>query len=569
MFTLPKLLRKPLPPKTQHKPLPLKKEKIQSAITNEVSKQQDLLKPCPSKITTTEIEKNVILGKFPKRKRQSRIYIKNLLLKQHVKRHRDAASKMFLKKYPKFCVLFSNRKDNYSDPFCLPTYNSVKDENISEKSSLQRKTTNYFLDGALEKTSVMSSEISTPTSSHLRHSSILLKPDLKRVTTPDSIYMPLIYSRFVNENQPVCKEGKMNWYDKLQMTHGTMTRQNFSFDALSAASARKPYRQYVLEFSKKEEEKPDIRDSSLVGKLISLPESLLEMTESEKELIVYGEGYYKDLLSPDDNPKLNLAKIAVIRCHEHGRNALSFKGFFIERCPNLSILIRQLVYLNLAFNSLPIFPPEVLVLINLQVLIMRNNPIREIPSDIEKLKHLEVFVISFNLLTSLPNGLFALSKLEFLDISYNEITSLPNEIKNLSNLNNLNLEGNELTSLPPGILKISPDIFNIENNFIHPLFWKENSKNDAQSLKDLALVSFVQNQLWKFYEVLPSEIKQQLITSNVCDYCRGPLYGKGLRVIRSFDVFNIQLLPILFNVCSSRCYRFTKRDPNILDLLTK
>nr|XP_020849398.1 leucine-rich repeat-containing protein 63 isoform X2 [Phascolarctos cinereus] len=555
MFTLPKLLRKPLPPKTQQKPLPLKKEKIQSAITNEVSKQQDLLKPCPSKIITTEIEKNVILGKFPKRKKQSRIHIKNLLLKWHIKRHRDVASKMFLKKYPKFRVIFSNGQDNYSGPFCLPTYNSAKDENVSEKSSLQCKTRNYFLDGALEKTSVMSSETSTPMSSQLGHSSNIIKPDLERLTTPDSIYMPVIYSRFVNENQPVSKKGKMNWYDKVQITHGTMTRHNFSFDALSAASARKPYRQYMLEFSKIEEEKPDRRDSSLEGKIIPLPDLPLEMTESEKELIVHGEGYYKDLLSPDDNPKLNLAKIAVIRCHEHGRNALSLKGFFIERCPDLSILIRQLVYLNLAFNSLHIFPPEVLVLINLQVLIMRNNPIREIPSEIEELKDLKVFVISFNLLTSLPNGLFALSKLECLDVSYNEITSIPNEIKNLSNLNNLNLEGNELTSLPPGILKISPDIFIIENNFIHPLFWNENSKNDAQSLKDLALVSFVQNQLWKFYEVLPSEIKQQLIIFNVCDYCQGPLYGKGLHLIRPFDVFNIQLLPILFNVCSPRCYR--------------
>ncbi|XP_068919808.1 leucine-rich repeat-containing protein 63 isoform X1 [Petaurus breviceps papuanus] len=486
MLTLPKLLRRPLPPKTHNKPLQLKKEKIKS-----VSKEQDLLKPCPRKIIPTEIEKNIIPGKFPKRRRQSRVHIKNLLLKWHIKKHRDSVSKMFLKRYPKSYVLFSNIKDNYDGPFDLSAFNSIKEESSSETSSLQHKIRSYFLDSALEKNSSMSSETSTPTSSQLGHSSSFTKSDLERVTTPDSTYMPYIISpRFTVENKNSSKKGKENWYDKLLVTHDTIHKHNFSFGGLSAALPRRPYRQYMLENTKREEKKPERKESAPSEKILHFTELAEEMTESEEELIVYGEGYYKDsLLEPSDDPKMNLARIAVIRCHEHGRNALSFKGFFIERCPDLSILTNQLVYLNLAFNSLSVFPPEVLILINLQVLIMRNNPIKEISPDIDALKKLKIFVISFNLLTSLPTGLFSLSELEFLDVSYNEITSIPNEIKYLS--------------------------------------------------------------------------------TNLCDYCQGPLYGKGLHLIRPFDVFNNSLLPILFNVCSPRCFKYTWCDTDILNLLTR
>jgi len=38
----------------------------------------------------------------------------------------------------------------------------------------------------------------------------------------------------------------------------------------------------------------------------------------------------------------------------------------------------------------------------LSVLLMRNNPLREIPSDIEKLQHLHTAVFSFCQLTALP-----------------------------------------------------------------------------------------------------------------------------------------------------------------------
>ncbi|XP_031817775.1 leucine-rich repeat-containing protein 63 isoform X2 [Sarcophilus harrisii] len=517
MLTQPKLLRKPLPPKSQLKPLHLKKGKKQTGFTKQVSKQKDFLQPCPSKIIPTEIEKNGFFGRFPKRRKQSRIHIKTLLLKWHAKGPIDPASRLFLKKYPRFYMLFSNIKDSGS--FYLPSDDLIK-YGSSEKLSEQRKMRPSLMD------STMSSEISTSTSSQLEmsqvgHSSSFIKPDLDHLTTPDS----RCSSRFVDKHETESKKEKVKWYEKLKEPHDTMNNQIFSFDDLPATLERKPITQYLLDVYRKEEEKIDFKEPVPIEQMTRFPDST-ESAESEKDLVVYGEGYYKESMHLLEDQKINLAKLAILKCQEFGRNALSLKGFFIDKCPDLSILADQLVYLNLSYNNLSIFPPEVIILINLQVLIMKNNPIKEIPSTIEELKHLTIFVISFNLLTSLPKGLFTLSELEFLDISYNEIPVIPKEIQYLSSLNYLKLDGNELTTFPPEILKLSLDKFSLENNFTHPLLWKENSKNDAQTLKDLALLSLSQNELWKVYKNLAPEIKQQLNTNlqgprPVCAFCKG------------------------------------------------
>lgn len=55
--------------------------------------------------------------------------------------------------------------------------------------------------------------------------------------------------------------------------------------------------------------------------------------------------------------------------------------------------------------SVPVpFPSQVFNIKSLQVLVLRNNPIRKIPNDIQRLKSLKKFTISFNLLSDLPSG---------------------------------------------------------------------------------------------------------------------------------------------------------------------
>lgn len=50
-----------------------------------------------------------------------------------------------------------------------------------------------------------------------------------------------------------------------------------------------------------------------------------------------------------------------------------------------------------------------------------------------------------------------------------------------------------------------------------------------------------------------------------CDWCCGPKFGEGFRVIRSFDIFGVTHLPVMFHVCSSSCYRKAKESNLALD----
>jgi hypothetical protein len=50
-----------------------------------------------------------------------------------------------------------------------------------------------------------------------------------------------------------------------------------------------------------------------------------------------------------------------------------------------------------------------------------------------------------------------------------------------------------------------------------------------------------------------------------CNYCNGPIYGCGLRLIRSVTVIERMMkdLPFVFEVCSSRCHRDFRKSPRI------
>lgn len=64
--------------------------------------------------------------------------------------------------------------------------------------------------------------------------------------------------------------------------------------------------------------------------------------------------------------------------------------------------------------------------------------------------------------------------------------------------------------MPCGALKLrSLRYLRVYNNFMHPLFWKENSHNEPQKLRDLAAVTFTQYELEERYE-LPSDMTKLL-----------------------------------------------------------
>uniref|UniRef100_A0A452IUP8 Leucine rich repeat containing 63 n=1 Tax=Gopherus agassizii TaxID=38772 RepID=A0A452IUP8_9SAUR len=232
---------------------------------------------------------------------------------------------------------------------------------------------------------------------------------------------------------------------------------------------------------------------------------------------------YQNLSEQDEQEQLMArSRMAVLYCIMHSRNALNLKVYNIK---------------------------------NLEVLKLRNNPIKEIPDDVHRLKTLRILNMSFNLLSVLPTGLFLLPYLSYLDVSFNDISVIPHEIRNLRALEYLNVEGNQLCALPCEVLRLPLKLLNTENNLMHPFLWKENSQNQPQRLTDLAALCFSRNKMWQRYTEISKDIQEILNNCSVCDCCKGPLYGQGLRLIRSCrNIFRFRKLPFLFNACSPSCY---------------
>ncbi|XP_076809144.1 uncharacterized protein LOC143452165 [Clavelina lepadiformis] len=267
------------------------------------------------------------------------------------------------------------------------------------------------------------------------------------------------------------------------------------------------------------------------------------------------------------------SELSILNCLMDGGFVLSLKAHFISEIPDLSPLSPTLIYLNLSFNELVEFPHEVLFCREIQVLKFRDNPLSNIPSDISRLQRLRTLILSFCCLTALPVSLFTIKSLEFLDVSYNKLTFLPREIKNLENLRYLNVEGNELPGLPCGLLRLNLSRVRIRNNFMSPLFWKENSTNSPQPLFDTCSLAvqkhFIQENT-ENYNKLPSKVAELISNQSRCDCCRGPLYGSGLRVIRPcFEIWGVNRIPFLFKSCSPTCcHAFIENtDPKVMDII--
>ncbi|KAK3095277.1 hypothetical protein FSP39_012616 [Pinctada imbricata] len=289
------------------------------------------------------------------------------------------------------------------------------------------------------------------------------------------------------------------------------------------------------------------------------------MFHSARSRYFQGSGRSQSPFTAPLEGHISPSELAILDALINGGKALSLKAHFISEMPDISPLMRTVTYMNLSFNDFGLFPREILDVRQLEILKLRNNPLREIPTDIHRLRNLRILVASFCLLTNLPMGLFALPKLIHLDISYNKLTFIPNEISNMRNLRELNMEGNQLPAMPCGALLLDLFYLNVKNNFMHPLFWKENTQNQPQRLIDMASLALIESDIIKEPDKLPESVKKVLSNRSICDCCHGALYGPGLRIIRPVSkLHGINNLPFMFRACSPSCLQVFKHSKETL-----
>ncbi|XP_006163505.1 leucine-rich repeat-containing protein 63 isoform X2 [Tupaia chinensis] len=553
------LFRRPLPPKFK---LSLHKKKILSAKTDETESSH-------VEFTLDKTDK-ISFPVVPRNLSQTSVDFRNFLFDRHL----QESVTSFLKSR-KSKKVYWYIPDTAAGSIFFPTCTSAssrifgKGANQLEKKSKKEpnQTKNTFTDKKLEDVLILSSEFRKP---------------LPTTKKEKKVHQPLSTSARYAQNPlsdlraivPSSVRGSVS--DKPEkpgpehLLHTTTVVLNISeFPGhiaipTVAAVPRKPRRQSAIEYlvaNLVESENGEFFPKQVFPRI---PEGYAKTRSKESdENVLRGEGF-KTIAATRYETLAAMTNLAIVNCQLYGRNALSLKGFFISNCPDLTPLAFQLIYLNLSFNHISCFPPEVFCLKHLQILKLRNNPIKEIPSEIQQLKFLRIFNIAFNYIADLPPGLFSLSYLEELDVSYNNLTFIPNAIQKLRSLDRLNVDGNELCFLPPGILKLNLTKIQIDNNYTHPCFWKENSLNSSQRLTQISALFIVKNNIHTFYDVIPAEIQKLLKCTSKCDWCHGPKFGEGLRIILSCDIFGALQLPIMFYVCSSSCYKEAKESSFIL-----
>nr|KAF6374467.1 hypothetical protein mPipKuh1_010959 [Pipistrellus kuhlii] len=510
----PQLLRRPLPPKLPK--LPLHKTKVHRTKTDKIKPSHE--KFAQDETTLVEVDKTNFPDVVSRKQPQTLVNIQTLSLNYHAQRKVAGISKPH--KFSK--NVYWSIPETATNSIFLPSFNPIsrrvfgKETRQMEKSRKPKEEPSEMKtisdDDMLKDILILSSKFSKP----LNAPSLVTIPEVKEVQP--KYYMtytfkhPMDFSATMPcplpKTIPVHAQKHLQPPDHLQRTTA-VTNIDPLLDIVLPVPVlpRKPHKQSIIETQVIGNENLEIVPKQI---MLTPSEGIKPRKRDEADAnVVRGEGF-KTVSATKYETIAAMTNLAIVNCQIYGRNALNLKGFFILNCPDLTPLASQLIYLNLSFNDICIFPKEIYCLKHLQVLILRNNPIRIIPDEIQQLKLLRVFNIAFNMITNLPLGLFSLYHLEELDVSYNSIDSIPNEIQKLRSLKKLVVDGNDLTSFPSGILKLHLKKIRFENTFTIPSLWKENSLNSPQRLTQIAALFFLKNDLHKHYVEIPDEIQMLL-----------------------------------------------------------
>ncbi|XP_054543763.1 leucine-rich repeat-containing protein 63 isoform X3 [Talpa occidentalis] len=533
MQSYPPLLRRPLPPKLPKLHLYIPK-RVYKAKTSEIKPPH--VEIIHDETTSTERDKSHFLDGVSRNQSRSPVNIQNILLDYHVQERMTTISVPKKSKkvswyFPKTTTTVATTTTPTATPTTAaittifpPAIHSTSPKHFRQRTRQETspkkskeepsKIKSISVKNVLMNLLVFSSD--TPKSSKV--SSLITSPKHKEVHSQyhlsadmtDAFKPPLAYTGAPVPTPPlktIPAKLERNWYQSRQRKRTAVLKMTtFSgFMTIPAAKMqRKPQKQSMIE--------SQVTDENASRKHKSIQHEVLTIFGKGNEPLIQSlhSGHYKTVAATQDETVLSMINLALLTCQMYERNALSLKGFFISNCPDLTPLAFQLVYIDLSFNHISSFPTEVFCVKYLQVLILRNNPIKEIPSAIEQLKYLRIFNIAFNFITTLPPGFFSLSHLEKVDLSYNSIDFIPNEIQKLRSLTKLAINGNDLRSFPPGILMLNLKKIQFENNYTHPIFWKDVILNNPQKLTQLTAFLFLKRNLFKYYDVIPEEIQKLL-----------------------------------------------------------
>nr|XP_025037888.1 leucine-rich repeat-containing protein 63 isoform X3 [Pelodiscus sinensis] len=147
-------------------------------------------------------------------------------------------------------------------------------------------------------------------------------------------------------------------------------------------------------------------------------------------------------------------------------------------------------------------------------------------------------------LTLLPDLTPLVNTLVYLNLSFNDLHFFPREVYNIKHLQVLKLRNNPIREIPDDIYKLKAlRILNISFSLLSAL------PTGLFLLPYLNYLDVAYNDI----SIIPHEIRN--LSCKVCDCCKGPLYGKGLQLIRSCrNIFRFHRLPFLFNACSPSCH---------------
>ncbi|KAJ8310117.1 hypothetical protein KUTeg_011982 [Tegillarca granosa] len=102
--------------------------------------------------------------------------------------------------------------------------------------------------------------------------------------------------------------------------------------------------------------------------------------QSARSRYFQGSGRSRSPFTAQGDNMISPSELAILDCLINGGKVLSLKAHFILQLPDISPLIKTL------------FPREILEIKQLEVLKLRNNPLRDLPLDISRLKNLRVLV---------------------------------------------------------------------------------------------------------------------------------------------------------------------------------